>query len=194
MRTRAERVRRRHPLIVGVERFGVDLRRYLVVRAELGLFAGVLAVVLLFVLGVPVPAAVGRARVRGQLHPQCRAYHRAHPAHDPGLPRRRPGTRPCVIAGYALINFLQDHLLQPVVMGSELNLSPLVVMISVIAWAWILGAAGALLAVPLTVGLVAILEAFPGSRGMAALLRNKVEPPPGTTPDPDPDPFTAPMD
>ena len=56
-----------------------------------------------------------------------------------------------VIVGYTLINFLQDHLLQPVVMGSELNLTPLVVLISVIAWAWILGAAGALLAVPLTV-------------------------------------------
>ena len=41
-------------------------------------------------------------------------------------------------------------------------------------WAWILGAAGALLAVPLTVGLVMVLEAFPSSRGFAALLRNKV--------------------
>jgi hypothetical protein len=37
------------------------------------------------------------------------------------------------------------------------------------------GAAGALLAVPLTVGLVMVLEAFPSSRGLAALLRNKAE-------------------
>jgi predicted PurR-regulated permease PerM len=58
-------------------------------------------------------------------------------------------------------------------MGSELNLTPLVVMLSVIAWAWILGAAGALLAVPLTVGLVAIMEAWPSTRSIAALMRNK---------------------
>jgi predicted PurR-regulated permease PerM len=86
-----------------------------------------------------------------------------------------------VVIGYALINFVQDQFLQPVVMGSELNLSPLVVFIAVVAWAWILGPAGALLAIPLTVGLVELLEAFPSSRGIAGLLRNKVEPYPGTT-------------
>ena len=82
-----------------------------------------------------------------------------------------------VIGEFTLINFLQDHLLQPIVMGAELNLSPLVVMLSVIAWAWILGAAGALLAVPMTVGLVMLLEAFPASRRIAALLRNRLDGP-----------------
>jgi predicted PurR-regulated permease PerM len=77
-------------------------------------------------------------------------------------------------------------------MGSALNLGPLVVFISVLTWAWILGAAGALLAVPLTVGLVAIMEAYPASRDMAALLRNTIEPPAGSAPDEDA--FTAPPD
>jgi predicted PurR-regulated permease PerM len=86
-----------------------------------------------------------------------------------------------VIIGYALINLAQDQLLQPVVMGSELNLSPLAIFIAVIVWVWILGAPGALLAVPLTLGLVMILEAFPSSRGVAGLFRNKVVPQPGTT-------------
>ena len=85
------------------------------------------------------------------------------------------GAAVMVIAGYALINFAQDQFLQPLAMGSELNLSPLVVFIAVIVWAWILGAAGALLAVPLTVGLVMLLEAFHSSRGIASLLRNTVE-------------------
>ena len=84
-----------------------------------------------------------------------------------------------VVVGYTLINVAQDQFLQPVVVGSELNLSPLVVFLSVIVWAWILGPAGALLAVPLTIGLVMLLEAFPSSQGVAALLRNKVEPQPG---------------
>jgi AI-2 transport protein TqsA len=81
-----------------------------------------------------------------------------------------------VIVGYALINFAQDQFLQPVVMGSQLNLSPLVVFITLVVWAWILGAAGALLAVPLTLGLVTVLEAFPYSRSLASLFRNKIEP------------------
>jgi predicted PurR-regulated permease PerM len=79
------------------------------------------------------------------------------------------------VAGFTVINFAQDYLLQPKMMGTELNLSPLVIFVSIIAWAWILGPAGALLAVPLTVGLVALLEASPSSRGIATLMRNKSE-------------------
>jgi predicted PurR-regulated permease PerM len=97
-----------------------------------------------------------------------------------------------VLLAYLVINFAQDQFLQPIIMGAELNLSPLVVFIAVIAWAWILGAVGALLAVPLTVGLVAVMEAFPASRPWAALLRAHVEPPPGE--DPHPDEFTAPLE
>lgn len=37
------------------------------------------------------------------------------------------------------------------------------------------------LAVPLTVGLVMVLEAFPSSQAVASLFRDKVEPHPGTT-------------
>ena len=83
------------------------------------------------------------------------------------------GRAAMVIVGYAVINFVQDQFLQPVVMGSQLNLSPLVVFIALVAWAWILGPVGALLAVPLTLGLVAVLEAFPSSRPLASLFRNR---------------------
>jgi AI-2 transport protein TqsA len=86
------------------------------------------------------------------------------------------GAAAAVVVGFTLVNVAQDYLLQPRMMGTELNLSPLVVFISIIGWAWILGAAGALLAVPLTVGLVAVLEAFPSSRAVATLMRNEVEP------------------
>jgi AI-2 transport protein TqsA len=153
------------------------------VRAELGLFAAVLAFVLLFVLGVPLPALWAILVFAASFIPNVGFVIALIPPTilaflDVGL-----GAAVIVVIGYTLINFAQDHFLQPVVMGSELNLSPLVVFIAVIAWAWILGAAGALIAVPLTVGLVAILEAYPSTRGSAALLRNKVGPPPETVGD-----------
>ena len=169
-----------HALLLGMERFGTDLRRYLVVRAELGLFAAVLSIVLLFVLGVPFPILWAILVFAASFVPNIGTFIAIIPPTilaylDSGL-----GTAVMVVIGYTLINFAQDQFLQPVVMGSELNLSPLVVFIAVIVWAWILGAAGALLAVPLTVGLVMVLEAFPSSRGFANLLRNKVEPHPET--------------
>jgi predicted PurR-regulated permease PerM len=65
-------------------------------------------------------------------------------------------------------------------MGSELNLGPLAVFVGAIVWVWILGAPGALLAVPLTVGPVMIVEAFPSWSGVASLLPNQVEAHAGT--------------
>jgi AI-2 transport protein TqsA len=169
-----------HPLVLGVERFGTDLRRYLVVRAKLGLFAAVLSFVLLFVLGVPFPVLWAILVFAASFIPNIGSVVAVIPPTilaylDGGL-----GTAAMVVVGYTLINVAQDQFLQPVAMGSELNLSPLVVFIAVVVWAWILGATGALLAVPLTVGLVMVLEAFPSSRGVADLLRNKVEPQPAT--------------
>jgi predicted PurR-regulated permease PerM len=168
---------REHALLGGVQRFGVDLRRYLLVRAQLGLFAAVLSLVLLWVLGVPFPLLWAFLMFAASFIPNVGFLIALVPPAI--LAFLEGGLVPAalVVIGYSLINVLQDHLLQPVVMGSELNLSPLVVMLSVIAWAWILGAAGALLAVPLTVALVQILEAYPSTRGFAALMRNKAAPP-----------------
>jgi AI-2 transport protein TqsA len=182
----------RHSLILGIEQFGVDLRRYLLVRAQLGIFAAVLAFLLLLVLGVPFPALWAFLVFAASFIPNIGTFIAVIPPTIMAFLSGGIVPAVAVIVGYTLINFAQDHFLQPVVMGSELNLSPLVVFISVLAWAWILGAAGALLAVPLTVGLVAIMEAYPASRDVAALLRNTIEPPPGSNPDEDT--FTAPSD
>jgi len=165
----------RHALILGMERFGIDLRRYLLVRALLGLFAAVLSLVLLAVLGVPYPVLWAFLVFAAAFIPNVGTFLAVIPPTIMAFLDGGAGTAAAVVVGYTLINFAQDHFLQPVVMGSELNLSPLVVFLSVLVWAWILGAPGALLAVPLTVGLVAILEAFPSSRGIAILFRQRVD-------------------
>jgi predicted PurR-regulated permease PerM len=182
----------RHALIMGIERFGMDLRRYLLVRAQLGVFAAVLAFLLLLVLGVPFAALWAFLVFAASFIPNIGTFIAVIPPTIMAFLSGGLLPAVAVIVGYTLINFAQDHFLQPVMMGSELNLSPLVVFISVLTWAWILGAAGAVLAVPLTVGLVAIMEAYPASRDMAALLRNTIEPPTGSAPNEDA--FTAPSD
>jgi predicted PurR-regulated permease PerM len=174
----------RHALILGMEKFGIDLRRYLLVRAVLGLFAAVLSFLLLAFLGVPFPILWAFLVFAASFVPNIGTFIAVVPPAIMAFLSGGLATAVIVVIGYTLINFAQDHFLQPVVMGSELNLSPLVVFLSVLVWAWILGAAGALLAVPLTVGVVAILEAFPSSRPIAVLLRNKVEPRKRAVPEP----------
>ena len=165
-----------HPAVSGMERFGSDVQRYLVVRTELGLFAAILSAALLFVLGVPLPVLWGVLVFFASFVPNIGTIIALIPPTVLAFLEGGPAVAAFVVAGYGLINFAQDQFLQPVVMGSELNLSPLVVFVAVIVWAWILGPVGALLAVPLTIGLVMGLESFPTSRGLAKLLRNSVEP------------------
>jgi len=185
IRTRAERAfGPDHALLVGVQRFGIDLRRYLIVRAQLGLFAAVLVLVLLFVLGVPLPALWAFLVFAASFIPNIGVIVAVIPPTILALLDSGLGAAAAVVIGYTAINFIQDNFLQPLVLGSELNLTPLVVFVAVVVWAWVLGAAGALLAVPLTVGLVAILEAFSTSRGIALLMRSKVDEPAGLVPDP----------
>src|SRR5918993_379698 len=66
-----------------------------------------------------------------------------------------------VAAGVTVINVLAENLLSPMMMGRGLNLSPTVVFLSFILWAWLLGGPGAFLAVPITLFLAVMFDTFP---------------------------------
>ncbi len=165
-------------LLPGVERFGTELRRYLLVRAQLGLFAAVLVLILMVVLGVPFAPLWAFFTFAASFIPNIGSIIALVPPAILAFLDGGPVPALLVVGGYTLINILQDYLLQPRMMGTELNMSPLVVLVSLISWTWVLGAAGALLAVPLSVGLLLILESSPATRGIAALLRARTDLPP----------------
>ena len=75
-----------------------------------------------------------------------------------------------VLIGYVIINTLVDNVISPKIMGSDLNMSTLVVFLSLIVWGWILGGVGAILAVPLTLMVMFILASFNDSRWLAVLM------------------------
>ena len=64
-----------------------------------------------------------------------------------------------VLIGYIVINGGVQNFIQPKLMGKGLRISPLVVFVSVIVWATLLGGMGALIAVPLTMLVMKVLEA-----------------------------------
>lgn len=76
-----------------------------------------------------------------------------------------------VFAAYVMINGGVQNFVQPKIMGDRLRISPLVVFVSLFAWAFILGGIGAILAVPLTLLILAVLDSFEGTRWVAVLLR-----------------------
>jgi len=72
--------------------------------------------------------------------------------------------------------FLIDNVAMPKLQSDELNLDPLLVLISIGFWAAILGAPGVLLSTPLTVTVMAIAAEFPGTRWLAVMLSRDGEP------------------
>lgn len=75
-----------------------------------------------------------------------------------------------VAVGLALIQFLLGNVIEPRLMGSTLNLSPLVVLLSLALWGSVWGVAGMFLCVPITVIALIVLSHFPATQPIAVLL------------------------
>ncbi|HKK63296.1 MAG TPA: AI-2E family transporter [Bacteroidales bacterium] len=67
-------------------------------------------------------------------------------------------------------------LVEPRIMGNTLNMSPLVVFLTLALWGTIWGVTGMLLSVPITVIIILILNEFPGTRSIAAMLSRRGDP------------------
>jgi len=59
-----------------------------------------------------------------------------------------------VFGTFVVVNIASDNILKPKFMGSGLGMSPLLIILSLMLWALILGPMGALLAVPLTIAIM----------------------------------------
>jgi AI-2 transport protein TqsA len=79
-----------------------------------------------------------------------------------------------VVAVYALLNFVVQTLIQPRFVGDSVGLSMTVTFVALLFWGWVLGALGALLAIPLTLLLKALLvDVDPRGHWLDAMLREE---------------------
>ncbi len=78
-----------------------------------------------------------------------------------------------VILGVVVINQLAEYGLDPFLLSRGLQLSPAVVFLSFTLWAWLLGAPGAFLAMPITLLLAAMFDTFPETRWLAGLMTTR---------------------
>ena len=150
--------------------FSEKLRAYMSIKTWMSALTGVLVAIWLWLLGVDYPALWGVLAFMLNYVPNIGSIIAAVPAVLLALIQIGTGTAILVMAGYTVVNIIVGNVLEPKYMGKGLGLSALVVFLSLVFWGWVLGTAGMLLSVPLTVAVKLALDSKKESQWLGALL------------------------
>ncbi len=159
-----------HPQLKTMMVFGHSVVRQLGLRAIVNLFTAGGVVILLFVLGVDFPVMWGILTFFLSFIPWIGLPIAVAPAVILALAEYGLERALLVILGVVVINVIAENLLSPMLMGRGLSLSPTILFVGFIFWAWLLGGSGAFLAAPLTIFVALIFQTFPETRWIASLM------------------------
>jgi AI-2 transport protein TqsA len=161
---------RDNPQVERLTTVGRSVVRQFGLRAVVNLVTGAGVTVLLFLLGVDFPLLWGILTFFLSFVPYIGLVLAVTPAVVLALAEFGVSRAALVIAGVIVINVLAENVLSPVLMGRGLNISPTIVFLSFIFWAWLLGGPGAFLALPITLFVAVMLDTFPETRWLASLM------------------------
>jgi predicted PurR-regulated permease PerM len=150
-----------------------EVQSYLLYKTLVSLATGLSVGIWVGLLGLDFPALWGFVAFALNYIPNIGSILAAVPAVGLALLQLGPGRALVIALGYGAINFWWGNLVEPALLGRRLQLSPLVVLVSLIFWGWVWGPIGMLLSVPLTMMLKIVLENSPGLRWLGALLAPK---------------------
>jgi AI-2 transport protein TqsA len=171
------RARASRPTVVnGLESFSSGTRRYFVVSTIFGFIVAVIDTIALLVLGIPVPVLWGLLAFITNYIPNIGFVIGLIPPAVLGLLEGGWSLCLTVIIVYCLINLVIQSIIQPKFVGDAVGLSTTLTFLSLVFWAWLLGGLGALLAIPLSLLVKAMLvDTDPDSRWLSSLLSNRAD-------------------
>lgn len=156
-----------------LEKIGNSIRRYLYIKSMTSLATGLLVGVSLSIIGVDYPVLWGLIAFLLNFIPTIGSIIAAIPAILISLAQLGFPESYWTIGVYVFVNVFIGSILEPRIMGKGLGLSVTVVFLSLIFWGLILGPVGMFLSVPITILIKIVLENFPGTKWIAALLGTK---------------------
>lgn len=175
-----ERVLRRVPngatLVTLVERVAGTLRRYVVVKTATSAITGLASTLLALALGLDLAFVWGLIAFLFEYVPTVGSTLAVIPpslyavVQFESLPRVLG-----VIGAFTALQLFFGNFVDPKIEGRVMAISPVVVLLSITLWAWIWGAPGALLGVPLTLVILIVFRHFERTRWVAALLSDQRE-------------------
>jgi AI-2 transport protein TqsA len=169
-RLRLERPR----FVAAMSGFTHGTRRYLLVSTAFGFVVAVIDTLMLWALGVPAPVLWGLLAFVTNYIPNIGFVIGLVPPAALALLEGGPSLALSVILLYSVVNLVIQSVIQPKLVGDAVGLSATLTFLSLIVWAGILGPIGAVMAVPLTLLVKAVLvDVDPQSLWVAALLGDR---------------------
>ena len=161
-------------LPVALTLFTQGTRSYLLVSTVFGAIVAVGDWIALSIIGVPAAAMWGLLAFVTNYVPNIGFVLGVVPPALLGLLAGGWGELVAIVIVYSLLNFVVQTLVQPRFVGDSVGLSMTVTFIALLFWGWVLGALGALLAIPLTLLVKALMvDVDPHGHWLDTLLREE---------------------
>ncbi len=168
-----------------MENIESGVRRYLVTKTLINLMTASLVTALMAAFGVDLPLLWGLITFMAHYIPNLGAVISV------ALPtlflflQFSPGLALLIAILNAVVQFSMGNAVEPRILGSSLDLSPLLVLLALIFWGWLWGPWGMVLAIPLTQTIKIVCENVEALRPVAVLMSGSAEgehPKPAVTP------------
>lgn len=151
--------------------FAGGVRRYWIVATIFGLIVAVLDVIALEIIGVPLAFVWGVLAFLTNYIPNVGFVIGLVPPALLALVDQGWTAALWVVIAFSVLNFVIQSIIQPKFTGESVGVTPFVSFLSLLFWYWVLGGLGALLALPATLLLKALLvDADPRARWVNNLI------------------------
>lgn len=135
-----------------------DVRQYLVITSATGLVFSLACYILMLSLGTDLALVWAVMAFVMNFVPSVGIVLSLVPPALLTLLEYGWGRAVTLLVGFLVMNFIIDNLIKPRYMQSGLDVSPLIGLLSLVIWSFLLGPTGALLAIPLTIALRRLLQ------------------------------------
>ena len=168
---------RLHPgLTDSISAVANGIRRYWVVTTIFGLIVALINGGVIVALGISLPIVWVVLTFITNYIPNIGFVIGLVPPALLALVEKGPTTALLVVILFSVVNFILQSLIQPKFTGDAVGITPTVSFISLLMWAWVFGALGALIALPATLTVKALLiDPDPRMRWLNAFISNDPE-------------------
>jgi AI-2 transport protein TqsA len=165
-----------HRIAQVVATVDTQVRQYLVTKTLISLGTGLLTFIILLILGVDFPLVWGFLAFILNYIPNIGSLIAVLFPFALSLLQFDSLTVPVLVLIFlGGSQTLMGNVIEPRIMAFSLNLSPLLILVSLIFWGWLWGLLGMMLAVPITASVKIIIENLEPLRPIAVLMSGRTE-------------------